>query len=436
MDPETQASISDQEYVRWKRNMGFLYDFFWSNYLRWPSLCCRWGAVLETQSYYTIQRLYYSERGKSENTIVVAKAEIMQPRIAMPEELSRFSEDQTSKSLQTSKRIHTPQSTEVNRIREWAQDSNLIAAKTDSSSLYVWKLSNIRDKANNPPDITLSGHGKTANESAFAIDWSKHGSLVASGDKDSKLLLWDIGDTSTSIASTNVDSSSKSVVKECIIQPRIDLVGHSAAVEDLCFHPTEADQLVSVGDDKLMLFWDTRANAHPAHTVKDVHSEDIHCIDWNPHDTNMLLTGSGDCKLRLFDRRRLDATPSQSACLHVFDAHNQPINNCEWSPTSRNHFASAADSDPHLYIWDTSLIGSTVEESEKKVGPAELVFKHNGHRCGVADFQWNPSNPWLVASLSEDVSGGTLQVWRMSDLLTRDNKDVLAELNIYLGYSV
>ena len=56
----------------------------------------------------------------------------------------------------------------------------------------------------------------------------------------------------------------------------------------------------------------------------------------------------------------------------------------------------------------------------------------------VVDFQWNPVDPWTLASVSDDVTpddsgggGGTLQLWRISDLITRPEEEVLAELEQY-----
>ncbi len=51
----------------------------------------------------------------------------------------------------------------------------------------------------------------------------------------------------------------------------------------------------------------------------------------------------------------------------------------------------------------------------------------------VVDFQWNPHDPWTFMSVSDDVSdelgGGTLQLWRVNDLIYRDEAEVLAELD-------
>jgi len=126
--------------------------------------------------------------------------------------------------------------------------------------------------------------------------------------------------------------------------------------------------------------------------------------------------------------------------------------------------------------------------------PKELLFRHVGHRQGrVIDFQWCPNDEWLLASVSDDTSadtpaaaaaataaaaaaatataaaaaaaaaatgatpepgaavdapavpaaaavlprgGGTLQVWRVNDLLYRPDDEVVAELERHREWMV
>ena len=51
----------------------------------------------------------------------------------------------------------------------------------------------------------------------------------------------------------------------------------------------------------------------------------------------------------------------------------------------------------------------TAEDAED--GPPELLFIHGGHTSKISDFAWNPSEPWVIASVSED---NIMQVWQMA----------------------
>ena len=48
----------------------------------------------------------------------------------------------------------------------------------------------------------------------------------------------------------------------------------------------------------------------------------------------------------------------------------------------------------------------------------------------IVDFDWNPSSPWTISSMSDDgeLGGGTLQIWRVSDLVYRDDPEFLASI--------
>lgn len=46
----------------------------------------------------------------------------------------------------------------------------------------------------------------------------------------------------------------------------------------------------------------------------------------------------------------------------------------------------------------------------------------------IADFQWHPTDPFTVISVSDDPEGGTLQLWRVNDLIYRPEAEVLTEL--------
>ncbi len=37
-------------------------------------------------------------------------------------------------------------------------------------------------------------------------------------------------------------------------------------------------------------------------------------------------------------------------------------------------------------------------------------FIHGGHTAKISDFSWNPNQPWVICSVSED---NILQVWQM-----------------------
>eukprot|EP00959_Pyramimonas_sp_CCMP1952_P010464 219222-Pyramimonas_sp.AAC.1 len=53
------------------------------------------------------------------------------------------------------------------------------------------------------------------------------------------------------------------------LKPRFKFQGHKDTVEDVAFNPFTEMELCSVGDDKTLLFWDSRAGTAPVLKVKN-----------------------------------------------------------------------------------------------------------------------------------------------------------------------
>ena len=158
-------------------------------------------------------------------------------------------------------------------------------------------------------------------------------------------------------------------------------------------------------------------------------TEDIHCCDWARHDDTLVLTGSADATVRLYDRRRAASnSAAASALVHTFSGHSAAVNVVEWCPDRGGVFASASE-DGTVNVWDAKRLGPAAAVASKGA-PPELVFQHAGHAgCNVIDFHWSPAVPWTCVSVCEKPDGGgVIQLWRMSDLLYRPEAEVLAEL--------
>lgn len=61
-----------------------------------------------------------------------------------------------------------------------------------------------------------------------------------------------------------------------------------------------------------------------------------------------------------------------------------------------------------LHVWDLSKIGEEQTAEDAEDGPPELLFIHGGHTAKISDFSWNPNEPWVICSVSED---NIMQVW-------------------------
>ncbi|KAJ0606352.1 putative transcription factor WD40-like family [Helianthus annuus] len=97
--------------------------------------------------------------------------------------------------------------------------------------------------------------------------------------------------------------------------------------------------------------------------VEKAHNADLHCVDWNPSDENLLLTWSVDNTLHMFDRRNLTANGIGSP-IHIFENHKAAVLCVHWSPDKSSVFGSSAE-DGVLNIWDHNKIGELSGPSTK-----------------------------------------------------------------------
>lgn len=444
----------DEKYTQWKSLVPVLYDWLANHNLVWPSLSCRWGPQLEQATYKNRQRLYLSEQtdGSVPNTLVIANCEVVKPRVAAAEHISQFNEEARSPFVKKYKTIIHPG--EVNRIRELPQNSKIVATHTDCPEVLIWDVEAqpnrhaVLGATNSRPDLILTGHQDNAE---FALAMCPTEPFVLSGGKDKSVVLWSIQDHITAAASdAKSPGSGGSIIKQTgegndkvadgpSVGPRGVYLGHEDTVEDVAFCPSSAQEFCSVGDDSCLILWDARVGTSPAIKVEKAHNADLHCVDWNPHDDNLILTGSADNSVRMFDRRNLTSNGVGSP-VYKFEGHNAAVLCVQWSPDRSSVFGSSAE-DGLLNIWDYEKVGKKVERAARGPStPPGLFFQHAGHRDKVVDFHWNASDPWTIVSVSDDCDttggGGTLQIWRMSDLIYRPEEEVLAELEKFKSHVV
>ena len=424
-----ERSIKEQ-YVAWKRLVPYMYDTFINHKTTWPSLSCCWGKVVQSdgESLRQRQQLFLSEQtdGSEPNKLVLVDAAIANPRVATAEAVSTWNETSASRYISAPlKTIVHPG--EVNKLMNLPQYPSVVITHSDTSDVYVWNFDAQEDRASEitsgkstakkPSEANIILKGHTAN-AEFALGVSDLSPSVASGGKDMQVLIWNLEDG-------DMSSSSQT------LNPRTYLTGHNKTVEDVCFKPGSDCELASVADDCMLLLWDTRERKDKPHDrVTRAHGErDIHCVDWSGLRPNLLATGAQDGGVRIWDRRNL------GGALHVLNHHSKAVMNIQWNSHHEGLLATGGD-DGLVCIWNLDAPGPYSSKS-KVPAPYQLMFQHAGHQSPVYDFSWNPQDPWMIMSTSViETGGGTLQIWRVSDLIWRPEEEVVAELEPYKDYIV
>ncbi|KAJ8295751.1 Histone acetyltransferase type B subunit 2 [Rhodotorula toruloides] len=409
----------NEEYKIWKKNSPFLYDLVITHALDWPSLTCQWLPDKETPADkdYTVHRLLLATHtsGEDNNYLQIATVHLPKPQAELS--LDKYDDErgEIGAHTATEPRVQITQSInhtgEVNRARYMPQNPDLIATKTVMGDVYVF------DRTKHPsqpigneckPNITLRGHSKEG----YGLSWnplkSREGHVL-SASEDTTVCHWDIR------GYTKGNSS---------MDPLNVYRGHTAIVEDVAWHNLQEDVFASVGDDRMLLLWDTRGQQGAMKPTARVqaHEAEVNAVAFAPHNENILITGSADKTVALWDLRNLKFK------LHTFESHQEEVLQLAWSPTNETIFASASG-DRRINLWDVSKIGLEQTPEDAEDGPPELMFVHGGHTARPTDLAWSPNEPWTLCSAAED---NVLQIWTPSSTLA-NAEPVVEEIELESG---
>lgn len=184
---------------------------------------------------------------------------------------------------------------------------------------------------------------------------------LVSGSDDKQICLWDISATGKS---------------QRTLEAKSIFTSHTSIVEDVRWHCKNQHMFGSVGDDKMLMLWDTRKPTNAPLQSVEAHSNMINCLSFNPENEYILATGSVDKTVNLFDMRLLDKK------LHTFEGHSEEVFQIHWSPKNET-ILSSCGADRRLMIWDLSKIGDEQTGEDAEDGPPELLFIHAGHTAKV-----------------------------------------------------
>lgn len=91
-------------------------------------------------------------------------------------------------------------------------------------------------------------------------------------------------------------------------------------VEDVCWNHNDENSFASVSDDRRLLLWDLRERA-PVSSI-EAHMAEIMCVDYSPFDPNLLITGSADRSVAVWDTRNVKCK------LFSLRSHKDEVKDC------------------------------------------------------------------------------------------------------------
>lgn len=422
MDGENANKTINEEYKIWKKNAPYLYDTLITHALEWPTLTCQWFPDTECppDKPYSVNRLLIGTHTSRQQKDYLEIATVHMPKRFTPtsDSLTRDNYDEDTGELHTTAAAPAPRiqitqrilhDGEVNRARYCPQKPDLLATKSVSGRVFVFdrtKHPSEPDGTECKPDIVLTGQSMEGYGLAWCPVDTWEGHVLSSGE-DTTVCHWDIR-----------GGYSK---KNSTIEPTDVFRGHSSVVGDVSWHATQQNVFASVGDDKQLFIWDMRdpARSHPRQRVT-AHDREILAVSFCPSNDNLIITGSSDKTIGLWDTRSL------AHRLHSLEGHQDEVLQLSWSPNAPTVLASAS-SDRRIHVWDLSRIGEEQTPDDAEDGAPELMFIHGGHTGRPTDVCWAPLpqnaskdsggkgggelSGWEVASAAED---NVLMVWSMS----------------------
>ncbi|NXS71640.1 RBBP7 protein, partial [Pandion haliaetus] len=391
LEDTVEERVISEEYKIWKKNTPFLYDLVMTHALEWPSLTVQWLPDVtrpEGKDYALHWLVLGTHTSDEQNHLVVA-------RVQIPND-DQFDASQYDSEKGGGQCMH---SSDYFLAVALISNPCIIATKTPSADVLVFDYTKHPSKPDPSgecnPDLRLRGHQKEG----YGLSWNSNlsGHLLSASD-DHTVCLWDV---------------SAGPKEGKIVDAKAVFTGHSAVVEDVAWHLLHESLFGSVADDQKLMIWDTRSNttSKPSHSV-DAHTAEVNCLSFNPYSEFILATGSADKTVALWDLRNLKLK------LHSFESHKDEI----FQVVKLIQDAVFIINKKYKLL-SSSKIGEEQSAEDAEDGPPELLFIHGGHTAKISDFSWNPNEPWVICSVSED---NIMQIWQMAENIYNDEEPDIA----------
>ncbi|KAH3671715.1 hypothetical protein OGAPHI_000420 [Ogataea philodendri] len=405
-------------YFIWKKNGPLLYDYIQTTSMLWPSLTAQWFPDIENlnDSDFLQQRILLASHSSGMNKCESLKLyglKTLKPKARkldvalnydpLKNEFIAKRNDWEASTMSLVQKI--PHRSDINRARYMPQNPDLIATITNQGHISIFDRtkkpnSYVEEEFNDDDDfsdIKLEFH----QSEGWGLDWNrfKEGEL-ASGASDGTIAVWDIKKFQKAAADKKPTTSNviglefqKRKYKTSVLSPVATAAAHDYGVNSLEYLYFHQSLIGSVGDDRKVKIFDTRAKLS---CVKEAEVSDspVNVISFSHTHEFGFVTGNESGVLSLHDIRNMEQ-PVRT----ISNAHDGSLTCAAWNPEHGSVLASGS-TDGRVKLWDWS-------RDQGK----ELLFVHGGHMLGVNDLDWNPHDSRMVLSCSDDNS---VQVWKPS----------------------
>jgi len=186
---------------------------------------------------------------------------------------------------------------------DWSRNNHMAVALYDV--LYIWNavsgsIVELFDKSKDPASQQNANQDGGIGDYISSVSWVKEGNIVAVGDSNGVVELWDV-------------KHSKLMRK---------MRGHASRVATLDWN---AHVLASGNRSGTIHLHDVRVADHHVGTLNG-HTQEVCGMKWSPDQGKLLASGSNDNQVLLWDGR------NASAPVHTLTAHQAAVKAVSWCP--------------------------------------------------------------------------------------------------------
>jgi len=181
--------------------------------------------------------------------------------------------------------------------------------------------------------------------------------------------------------------------------------GHAREGYGLCWNPQSAGLLLSGSDDACICLWDVNSGLKQIETLRrwKGHSDVVEDIAWHSQSPHVFASVGDDRKLLLWDVRKPNV---EDPTIKVSNAHAGDVNTIAFNPL-HEFLLSTGSADTLVNLWDL-----------RNTSRAVHVLK--GHDQEVFQVLWAPFNSSVLATCGAD---RRVRIWDVSRIGLKDARD-------------
>ena len=196
------------------------------------------------------------------------------------------------------------------------------------------------------------------------------------------------------ILGLNTESKNKTNVSEELY--------HTDAVMSICLNTANTNYIASSGADKKVLIWDLNASPCCASKCYKEHSDKIQSVKWNKIEENLLVTGSFDKTIKIFDTRINKSVFTYKV--------NSDIECIDWSMKDKFKLLFSFE-DGRIQLFDLQKFAA--------------IASFKAHKKEATSVAFSPQKESLFSTCGRD---GRVKIYDSNKIVSEDNGDTVPNL--------